>query len=229
VTRRAPRALLLAALLAALAAVPARSAAPSRPATHDRVRVYSLQELDGGDTGERIAHALLSVPGIRRASFDLYSAELALVLDRRVGDEQVPAMIGHARPGVRAILGSGRGRYLPPLDYPPGADVAVLTRDGSAVGPLGKLRAPHKTTIFDVYADWCIACRPLDAHLRAFVRSHPRVAIRKLNLARWDSPLAREFGPRLTALPHVLVVTPDGNAKEFDGLPWEEIAQAMGW
>ncbi len=216
--------MLLRSLLAALLLAAASTRGPA-----DRVRVFSLQGLDGGDTGDRIAKELLAVPGVRAASFDLYSAELALRLAPRVADEQVPALVARLRPGVRAILGSGRGAYLPPLDYPKGADVAVLTRDGSAVGPLERLRAPGRTTVFDVYADWCIACRPLDAHLRAFARTHRNVAIRKLNLARWDSPLARELGPRLTALPHLVVFTPDGRRREFDGATWETIARTMGW
>jgi thiol-disulfide isomerase/thioredoxin len=195
----------------------------------ERVRVYSLQGLDGGDTGDHIAQALVGVPGIDKASFDLYSAELALTLDERITDEQVPPLVAQAGQGLTAILGSGRGRYLPPLTYPPGADVVLLTRNGSAVGPLERLRVPGRTTVFDFYADWCIACRPMDAHLRAFVRTHRGVAVRKLNLARWDSPLAAEQGKRLTALPHVVVFTPDGRRHEFDGDTWEHIAQKLRW
>ena len=105
----------------------------------------------------------------------------------------------------------------------------MLTRDGAAVGPLEKLRVPGKITIFDTYADWCIACRPMDERVREFARTHPDVAVRKLNLARWDSPLAKEFGPRLTALPHLVVFTPDGRRREFDGATWEQVAKAMRW
>jgi len=216
--------MLLHALLAAflLAAAPAHGAA-------ERVRVFSIQGLDGGDTGDRLAEALLTVPGVKRAKFDLYASELTLVLGEALPDARVPALVAEAGPGVRAIAGPGQGRYLPPLEYPPGADVAVLTRNGSAVGPLEKLRAPNRTTVFDFYADWCVACRPMDAHLREFARRHPGVAIRKLNLARWDSPLARELGPRLTALPHLVVFTSDGRRHEFDGDTWEHIAATLRW
>jgi hypothetical protein len=69
----------------------------------------------------------------------------------------------------------------------------------------------------------------MDARIREHVRTHPGVAVRKLNLARWDSPLAKEFGSRLTALPHVVVFTPDGRRREFDGAPWEQVAGAMKW
>lgn len=195
----------------------------------DRVRIFSVQGLDGGDTGDRLAQVFLRVPGVKQARFDLYASELTLVLDERLRDAQVPRMIASAGRGVRAVPGPGQGRYLPPIDYPPGIDVAILTRNGSAVGPLERLRVPNRTTILDFYADWCIACRPMDEHLRAFAHGRRGVAIRKLNLARWDSPLAQEQGPRLTALPHLVIFTPDGKRHEFDGAPWAEVAKKMRW
>jgi thiol-disulfide isomerase/thioredoxin len=214
----------LRSLLAALLLAAATAHGPA-----ERLRVYSIQGLDGGDTGDRLAEVFLTVPGVKRARFDLYASELTLLLTPQLSDAQVPALVARAGPGVRAVPGPGQGRYLPPLDYPPGVDVAVLTRNGSAVGPLERLRVPNRTTVIDVYADWCIACRPMDAHLRAFARGRRGVAIRKLNLARWDSPLARELGPRLTALPHLVVFTPDGRRHEFDGDTWEHVAKTLRW
>ena len=203
--------------------------APHGGAATDRVRVFSLQGLEGGDPGDLLATRLLSVSGVHGAKFDLYRCELTLSLGTMITDAQVVSLVSQAGEGWRAIPGPGMGRYLPPLEYPRGADVAVLTREGGALGPLEKLRVKGKTTIFDVYADWCIACRPLDQRLRAFVRARPDVAVRKLNLARWDSPLAKEFGPRLTALPHLVVFTPEGRRHEFDGATFDQIAKAMRW
>jgi len=169
------------------------------------------------------------VSGVHAARFDLYRCELSLRLGTMITDGQVVRLVAGAGAGWRAIPGPGRGRYLPPLEVPRGADVAVLTRDGSALGPLDRLRVPGRITIFDAYADWCIACRPMDGRVLDFARRRRDVAVRKLNLARWDSPLAKEFGPRLTALPHLVVFTPDGRRREFDGATWEQVAREMGW
>jgi thiol-disulfide isomerase/thioredoxin len=211
------------------ALLPLALALPHTAVAADRVRVFSLQGLDGGDPGDQLATRLLSVSGVHGARFDLYRCELTLQLGTMITDAQVVRIVSQAGPGWRAIPGPGQGRYLPPLEYPRGADVAVLTRDGTALGPLEKLRVPGRTTIFDAYADWCVSCRPMDEHVRAFVRTHPEVAVRKLNLARWDSPLAKEFGSRLTALPHLVIFTPDGRRHEFDGATWEQVAKAMRW
>jgi thiol-disulfide isomerase/thioredoxin len=214
----------LLALLFALALV-----LPVAASAADRVRVFSLQGLDGGDQGDQLASRLKSVSGVHDARFDLYSSELTLSLGTMITDAQLVRIVAGAGPGWRAVAGPGKGRYLPPIEYPRGADVAVLTRNGAGVGPLEKLRVPAKITIFDAYADWCIACRPMDERVRAFQRTHPNVAVRKLNLARWDSPLAKEFGSRLTALPHLVVFEANGRRHEFDGATWEQVAQAMRW
>jgi len=230
------------ALCACAAVLPARAAATGRPpapvrtppaarssAPAVRSQVFSIQGLDGGDRGEELAQRLREVRGVRYARFDLYASELSMLLGDGVGDEAIVRAVAGAGPGWRAIPGRGQGRYLPMPAYPPGADVSVLTRNGSRVGPLERLRAPNRTTIFDVYADWCIGCRPMDAALHAFIARRPGVALRKLDLGRWDSPLAAELGPGLTALPHLIVFTPDGRRREFDGAPWEQVARTMHW
>jgi thiol-disulfide isomerase/thioredoxin len=104
-----------------------------------------------------------------------------------------------------------------PAPYPSGADMAVLSKDGSAVGPLPKLRVPTKYTVFDVYADWCGPCRTVDERLRAIVTARKDVAIRKLNVVEFESPLAKELGPRLDSLPYVIVFTPSGKRIDIAG------------
>lgn len=197
------------------------------PAAASRVRVFSLQGLDGGDRGDQLAAAARYLNGVEAARFDLYASEMRVQFADGVPDARFTGWIAKVSPGVRALPGAGRGRYAPQIGYPAGTDVVLVTRDGSPVGPLEKLRVPGKTTIVDVYADWCIACRPMDERIREYARTHRGVAVRKLNLARWDSPLARELGSRLTALPHVIVFTPDGRRHEFDGEPWERIAATL--
>jgi thiol-disulfide isomerase/thioredoxin len=102
-------------------------------------------------------------------------------------------------------------------EYPSGADFAILTHDGSKVGPLAKHRVPGKFTVFDVYADWCGPCRIVDAHLREIVSRRSDVAVRKLNVVDFESPLAVELGPFLNELPTVVVFSPEGKRTNVKG------------
>jgi thiol-disulfide isomerase/thioredoxin len=181
----------------------------------ERTQVYSIQGADCADCGERLIAELRKLPGVKKASFDKFKVELTLRLEG-VGDEAVLGVVERA--GFRAVPGAGAGRYLPHPDYPKGSDVVTLTRDGAKVGALDKQRVAGKYTVFDVYADWCGPCRTVDTRLREIVAERPDVAVRRLNVVDFDSPLARELGSRLHTLPYLVVFTPAGKRGEMSGL-----------
>jgi thiol-disulfide isomerase/thioredoxin len=111
--------------------------------------------------------------------------------------------------------------------YPPGSDMVVLSKDGSKVGPLARLRVAGKYTIFDVYADWCEPCRAIDARLREIARDRHDVAIRKLNVVDYDSPLALELGDSVSGLPHLEIYTPKGRHIVIEGTDYEALDKAL--
>ncbi|HUG52883.1 MAG TPA: cation transporter [Vicinamibacteria bacterium] len=195
------------------------------PVRADRVQVYSIQGADCASCAERIKDELDKEQGIGKVEFDRSEVELTVKLDDSVGDEVVLAAVERA--GLQAFVGPGRGAYLPHPEYPPGADVAWLTKDGSKVGPLPRLRVQGKYTVFDIYADWCGPCRTVDEHLRTVVAARPDVAVRKLDLVDFDSPLAGELGSRLEALPYVVVFTPSGKRIDIAGAELKKIDKAL--
>lgn len=192
----------------------------------DRTQVFSIQGADCGKCGEEIKDELKKVAGVKKAEFDIHKVELTVKLADGVADEVVIAAV--ERTGKKAIPGAGQGAYLPPATFPPGADVATLTADGSAVGPLDKRRVPAKYTVFDVYADWCGPCRKVDERLRELAGVRADLAIRKLNVVDFDTPLARELGGRFEALPYVVVFSPAGKRTDIQGLDLEKLDQALG-
>ena len=81
--------------------------------------------------------------------------------------------------------------------------------------------------MFDVYADWCGPCRAVDDRLREVVASRPDVAVRKLNVVEFETPLAKELGPRLEALPYVVVFTPSGKRVDIAGADMAKLDKAL--
>jgi copper chaperone CopZ len=196
------------------------------PAAHaDRTQVFSIQGADCGKCGEELKDALKKVKGVKKVEFDMFKVELTVKLADGVGDEVVVAAVEKA--GLKALPGAGQGAYLPPATYPAGSDVATLTRDGGAVGPLDKLRVPAKYTVFDVYADWCGPCRQVDERLRELVGQRADLAVRKLNVVDFDTPLARELGAQFEALPYVIVFTPSGKRTEIQGIDFPKLDRAL--
>ena len=82
-----------------------------------------------------------------------------------------------------------------------------------------------KFTVFDVYADWCGPCRNVDEKLREIVAKRPDVAVRKLSVVDFDSPLAQELG--IETLPYVVVFSPEGKKTEIHGAELGKIDQAL--
>lgn len=193
----------------------------------DRVQVYSIQGVDCADCANPIKSGLKKLKGVKKAEFDRKKVEMTVTMDDHVTDRAVIEAIARAGNGFRGIVGPGKGAYIPFGTYPKGADVATVTGSGAAVGPFDKLRVPGKFTVFDVYADWCGPCRAVDAQLRQITEQRQDVAVRKLNLVDFNSPLAREMGAKLKGLPHVVVFTPSGKRTDITGGDAKRIAAAL--
>jgi copper chaperone CopZ len=195
------------------------------PSFADRVQVFSVQGADCAECADKIKDELKKAKGVGKVEFDKQKVELTVKLEDGVADEVVVSAVERA--GFKAMVGPGHGAYLPHPDYPAGADVLWLSRDGSAVGPLPKLRAASKYTVFDVYADWCGPCRTVDERLRDIVARRPDVAVRKLNVVDFESPLGKELGSRLEALPYLIVFTPAGKRIDIAGADMEKLDKAL--
>jgi len=195
------------------------------PSFAERVQVFSVQGADCAECADKIKGELKKAKGVGKVEFDKQKVELTVKLDDGVADDAVVAAVERA--GFKAMVGSGHGAYLPHPEYPAGADVQWLSRDGSAVGPLPKLRAAAKYTVFDVYADWCGPCRVVDERLRDIVGKRTDVAVRKLNVVDFESPLGKELGPRLEALPYLVVFTPSGKRIDIAGADMEKLDKAL--
>ena len=201
--------------------------AGAAPARADRVQVFSLTGLHCADCGVTIQHAVKKVKGVKKMVFDYHTVEATITMSDQVTDGQILGAIRAAETGFGATPGAGHGAYQPFPAYPESADVAVLTNDGSAVGRLDSLRVAGKYTVFDVYAEWCMPCRAMDAALRGAVENRRDIAVRRLNVVSFDSALAKELGAGLRALPYVVVFAPDGKRTAVTGLHAKKVLEAL--
>jgi thioredoxin 1 len=58
-------------------------------------------------------------------------------------------------------------------------------------------------TVLEFYADWCGPCRMLSPSLEQMVQTDPEVALRKIDIVRWGTPVSQQFG--VHAVPQVNV------------------------
>lgn len=83
-------------------------------------------------------------------------------------------------------------------------DVVDVVREGE-LAPLVAVQG--KWTVFDFWAPWCEACKVLDHELREL---GPELAVRRVNIVDFDSPIALRELPGVSVLPRVRLVSPEG-------------------
>ena len=121
-----------------------------------------------------------------------------------------------------------------PLTPPPaGADVVELSKQGEDVPSLDGHAVRGKVTLFDFYAVWCAPCRQIDAHVMPMLSQRSDLAVRKLNVVSWETPLAVRYLKDAPALPYVIVYGKDGKrVRAVSGLDLDAldrtIAEASG-
>ncbi len=196
----------------------------------DRVHVFSVQGTNCGSCEDEVGPYLKKIKGVKKWAFDSKKSEFAVTLADNVPDRVV--IDAFERQGCyRAVSGAGHGAMPAAYraePYPEGADMLVVTAKGDAVGPLNKLRVPGKYTVLDFYADWCGPCHVVDKQLREAVAGRKDIAVRKLNVVSFETPLARQLGRKLRALPYVMVFDPSGKLTEIPGNNPRKLAAALG-
>jgi thiol-disulfide isomerase/thioredoxin len=122
----------------------------------------------------------------------------------------------------------------PDLDFSPaeqpaaGADVQKIVTEGEDLKTLEAHAVANKFTVFDFGAEWCPPCRTVDEHLFAKLQTRPDIAVRKLNVVSWESPIAERWLREVPELPLLIVYGPDGKKLgEVHGAKLRELDQLL--
>jgi thiol-disulfide isomerase/thioredoxin len=161
------------------------------PPSGARQHVLSVRALRSGDVLVESASLLEDIQGVHRADPDLVRGEIKVWTRAEVDTATLVAAL--AGRGLDAVGHAGEGTFLPPPGFAPTADARIITLKGEDLDDLAPFAVPGKVTVFDFYADWCGPCRMLDGHLQQITSARDDVAIRKLNIVDFNSPLASHF------------------------------------
>ena len=118
--------------------------------------------------------------------------------------------------------------FSPPLAPPPGGDVQQLASDGQDVAALEPHVVSGKITIFDFHARWCPPCRKVDTHVYRLLAQRRDIAVRKLDIASWDSPVAERWLGDVAELPYLVVFDKRGRkVATIAGAQLQELDRAI--
>ncbi len=118
--------------------------------------------------------------------------------------------------------------FSPPKKPPERADIVEIAHEGETLPELESHRVPGKVTIFDFYAAWCPPCRKVDEHLYPILAQRSDIAIRKVNVSSWDTPIAERWLGDVAELPYLVIYAKNGRRiRAIAGAQLEEIDRAI--
>src|SRR5262249_47186070 len=142
---------------------------------------FKVIGIDCAKCGPPVVRALAAVPGVKDAKVDTTTGVATVDVPKGFDQRKLRA----------ALVNAGfETEEFAPLSPEAVKSLDIAMFDGRSRLDIARIAVPGKVTIFDFYADWCGPCRVLEARLERYMRAHPNIALRRVNVAHWDNAAA---------------------------------------
>ena len=189
---------------------------------------FTVIGIDCDHCAPPILKALNSIDGVRSPKLDWEKGEASVLVDDSFDRSRIRTALTSL--GYEVIFPGETVKGIEPLPEDVRKTLDIVTFTEGKRFEIRKLLVPGKITIVDFYADWCGPCRVLDARLQHLVAAQKDIAVRRINMGKWDTPAARQATSefRAEALPYVRIYDAGG---KLMGVPrggmWDEVLAAV--
>lgn len=172
-----------------------------------------------------IQKALAAVRGVGNARVDWKKGMATVEIPPGFDKTKLKAALENL--GFEAVFPGETARSLEPLPPEDLAKLDVRRFDGTEPLDERSLAVSGKTTLVDYYGDWCGPCRVLEIRITRYMTLHSDIALRRVDIGKWDNAAARQI-TRLGAasLPYVRVYDAAGKFLGSGGM-WDEVLELI--
>ena len=174
-----------------------------------------------------VVKALSAVEGVKSATVDAKAKTATVEVPADFDRQKLRKAVSNA--GFEAVFAGEKARDIEPLpaDVVKTLDIRSYT-DGRRVN-IANILASGKVTIVDFYADWCGPCHVLEARLQHLMQGKKNLAMRRVNIGKWDNDAAKQATElHAAALPYIRVYDARGKfVTAVTGGMWDEVLGAI--
>ena len=188
--------------------------------------VVFLEPLDCDDCTEKAIESLKKTDGVHTVVFDEDNLKMAITYDsNHVKPDVLKTIVTAGDLKIQSVISDASKSTK--IKFPSELDVKTISTQGEYVKLLDHL-VPGKVTVFDFYADWCLPCQDIDREMILIMKKNPDVALRKLNIVDWDTPIVRYYFLNIPTIPYVIVYGKKGKlVQKIHGLNLNELRAAI--
>jgi copper chaperone CopZ len=207
-----------AAILLLASAVPARAESLT----------FTVVGIDCEACAPPILRTLKSVSGVREARLDWKSGVATIEVRDGFDREKVRAALRES--GFEAVFAGEQRKDLEPVSEEIRRTLDIAPAGSGEKIDVSKTLVAGKVTILDYWAEWCSPCHLLDTRLQHLLLARPNLAVRRVDVGKWDNAAARQATSefRAAALPYVRVYDAAGKFVGAEtGGSWDRIVKLI--
>jgi copper chaperone CopZ len=197
------------------------------PATAESLR-FTVVGIDCAACAPPIRKALNAVPGVANAAVDWKAGTATVEVSDGFDRTKIKKALDSI--GYEAVFPGEQSKELSPLAPDVVKTLDIVSFDGSKPIDVPAILAPNKITVLDYWAEWCSPCHLLEARLQHLLKENPNMAVRRVNVGKWDNAAARQATKefRLEALPYVRVYDARGKfVDDVTGGSWDKLLKLI--
>ena len=175
-----------------------------------------------------ILKALKGVAGVQNARLDWKAGTATVEVPDGFDREKIRKALQVI--GYEAVFPGEVRKDLEALPDEVRRDLDISSASDGQKIDVAKTIVPGKVTVLDYWAEWCSPCHLVDIRLQHLVQSNPNLAVRRVNIGKWDNAAAAQATSefRAEALPYVRVYDARGKfVGDATGGAWDKILELV--